>query len=114
MAKIELDKYYTPKEIARHCYEKVIEILGRENIIEIIEPSAGSGVFLDLDKSIIGYDIEPEDDRIIKQDYLLLDTLGDDNTYYYFSNLKDTSDVIVFKDEDTNFVSLEDKHELNY
>lgn len=73
MAKIELDKYYTPKEIARHCYEKVIEILGRENIIEIIEPSAGSGVFLDLDKSIIGYDIEPEDDRIIKQDYLSLD-----------------------------------------
>jgi len=68
MAKIELDKYYTPIEVAKHCYNKAIEKIGKENITEIIEPSAGAGVFLDLDKSIIGYDIEPEDNRIIKQD----------------------------------------------
>lgn len=48
------------------------------------------------------------------KDYLLLDALGDENTYYYFSNLKDTADVIIMKDKDTSFVSIEDKSELNY
>lgn len=48
------------------------------------------------------------------KDYFLLDTLGDGNTYYYFSNLKDTSDVVVLKDQETNFASIEDKNELNY
>lgn len=71
--KIVLDKYYTPKNIAEHCYNKVIEIIGKENVTEIIEPSAGKGVFLDIDSEIIGYDIEPEDDRIIKQDFLLIE-----------------------------------------
>lgn len=70
--KLYLDKYYTPKNIAVHCYNLAIEKIGKENISEIIEPSAGSGVFLDCDDSIIGYDIEPEDDRIIAQDYLQL------------------------------------------
>ena len=37
MAKIELDKYYTPKKIAEHCYNKTIDIIGKENITEIIE-----------------------------------------------------------------------------
>ena len=71
--KLYLDKYYTPNDIAKHCYNKVIEVIGRENITEIIEPSAGSGVFLDIDEEIIGYDIEPEDDRIVKADFLDLD-----------------------------------------
>ena len=46
--KIELDKYYTPKSLAEYCYQKVIEIIGKENISDIIEPSAGQGVFLDI------------------------------------------------------------------
>lgn len=74
--KIELDKYYTPPEIAEYCYNKVIELLGKENISDIIEPSAGSGVFLDIisnDFVVKSYDIAPEDSRIIEQDYLELD-----------------------------------------
>lgn len=49
---------------------------GSENITEFIEPSAGSGVFLDyldeFDIPYLAYDIEPEDEknRIVKQDYL--------------------------------------------
>ena len=71
MAKIENDKYYTSPEIAKYCIEKTKEIIGSENITEYIEPSAGSGVFLNyLDKPYLAYDIEPEDDRIIKQDWL--------------------------------------------
>lgn len=74
MSKIDLDKYYTSKELAKYCVDKTKEILGNENITEYIEPSAGAGVFLEfLDKSYLAYDIEPEDEGIIKQDYLELD-----------------------------------------
>lgn len=70
--KIVLDNYYTPKEIAQKCYDLSLSVIGRENITDIIEPSAGAGVFLDISEEIKGYDIEPEDSRIIKQDYLEL------------------------------------------
>lgn len=74
MAKIELDKYYTSPELAKYCVEKTKEIIGSENITEYVEPSAGSGVFLDyLDNKHLAYDIEPEDERISKQDYLELE-----------------------------------------
>ena len=74
MSKIELDKYYTPKELVEYCVNKTKEIIGEQNIVEYLEPSAGGGVFLDyLDKPYLAYDIEPEDDRIVKQDYLNLD-----------------------------------------
>lgn len=71
MAKIQNDKYYTPLNIAEHCVNKVIEIIGKDNITEYVEPSAGNGVFLNyLDKPYLAYDIEPENDNIIKQDWL--------------------------------------------
>jgi len=71
LAKIQNDKYYTPPDLARHIVAKTKEIIGDENITEYIEPAAGAGVFLDyLDKPYLAYDIEPEDDRIIKQDFL--------------------------------------------
>jgi hypothetical protein len=72
--KIPLDKYYTSPELAEYVVSKTKEIIGEENITEYLEPSAGGGVFLDyLDKPYLAYDIEPEDDRIIKQDYLKLE-----------------------------------------
>ena len=74
MAKIQNDKYYTSPELAQYCVKKTKEIIGEDNITEYIEPSAGSGVFLDyLDKPYLAYDIEPEDERIIKQDWLTVD-----------------------------------------
>ena len=74
MSKIELDKYYTPDELAKYCVKKTKEIIGDENITEYLEPSAGSGVFLKyLDKTYLAYDIKPEGEGIIKQDYLTLD-----------------------------------------
>lgn len=69
--KIPLDKYYTPPEQAKYVVKKTKEVIGDKNITEYIEPSAGAGVFLDyLNKPYLAYDIEPEDDRIIRQDYL--------------------------------------------
>ena len=74
MSKIPLDKYYTSDELAKYCVEKTKEIIGDENITEYLEPSAGSGVFLKyLDKPYLAYDIKPEGEGIIKQDYLTLD-----------------------------------------
>ena len=72
--KIANDKYYTSKELAKYCVDKTKEIIGEDNITEYIEPSAGAGVFLDyLGENYLAYDIEPEDDRIVKQDYLSLE-----------------------------------------
>ena len=71
MAKIQNDKYYTSPELAKYCVEKTKEIIGEDNITEYIEPSAGSGVFLNyLDKPYLAYVIEPEDERIVKADWL--------------------------------------------
>ena len=43
--KIELDKYYTPIEVANHCWEIVEKYVEFSTIKRIIEPSVGSGAF---------------------------------------------------------------------
>lgn len=62
MAKIKNDKYYTPINLANYCWDKTMEVIGEENISEIIEPSCGDGSFYHHNKFIphFGYDIEPE------------------------------------------------------
>lgn len=71
----ELDQFYTNKETAILCYERLLNFI-KENNIDIIdmtwlEPSAGSGSFYNLmpDKKI-GIDIEPKIESIIKSDFL--------------------------------------------
>ena len=71
MAKINLDKYYTSKELAKHCID-VVNKLGLE-ITETIEPSAGNGSFSLQIPNCIAYDLEPEHESIIKQDFLKLE-----------------------------------------
>jgi hypothetical protein len=74
VAKIKNDKYYTSPKLAKYIVNKTKEIIGEKNITEYLEPSAGQGVFLDyLDKPYLAYDIEPEDDRIVQQDFLELE-----------------------------------------
>lgn len=70
--KLHLDKYYTSKELAKYCIDKTFEIIGKENIAEVIEPSAGSGSFSSQIENCIAYDIEPDNANIIKQDFLEL------------------------------------------
>lgn len=70
--KIEHDKYYTPTDTAKHCLNKTFQVIGYNNITDIIEPSAGGGVFVSLWPFITAYDIEPEHPDIIKQDFLEL------------------------------------------
>lgn len=74
MAKINLDKYYTPSDLAEYCVQKTKEIIGEENITEWLEPSAGAGVFLPyLDNNYLAFDIEPESNNIEQKDYLELE-----------------------------------------
>lgn len=74
--KIDNDKYYTPIDLANYCIDKVYEVVGEENISEVIEPSVGSGNFLKHPNMLVhfAYDIEPECQSdttvIIKDDYL--------------------------------------------
>jgi predicted RNA methylase len=74
--KIELDKYYTSYEDMEYCVNKAWDIvrgLGYE-VEEFLEPSAGNGVFSNYlatsGLDVIAIDIKPEDEDIIKADFL--------------------------------------------
>ena len=68
--KHELDKFYTNPETVAYC----LKLLDIEKYNNIIEPSAGSGNFLKLlPERAIGYDIAPENEKIIQADFLQLD-----------------------------------------
>lgn len=74
MSKIINDKYYTPINLANYCWNKVLNIIGEENISEIIEPSCGDGAFYHHNSMIphFGYDVKPECEylNVIEGDYL--------------------------------------------
>lgn len=67
---IELDKFYTPNETTKKCIDLAFKTF--EDITEVIEPSAGTGSFSKQIDNCIAYDIAPEADGIIKQDFLKL------------------------------------------
>lgn len=73
----KLNKYYTQRHTAFHCYQTLLSILENFhfdlNKTLFIEPSAGAGVFLDIIKyPKVGFDIDPSDKirQIIKADFL--------------------------------------------
>ena len=72
--KIDLDKYYTPTETAKYCIDKVYEIIGKDNILDVIEPSAGNGSFSLQIPNCKAFDIAPEHESVKEQDYLGLNT----------------------------------------
>lgn len=68
---IKLDKFYTPKEIAKKCIDLFWNTFS--DITEIIEPSAGNGSFSLQIPNCIAYDLEPEHETIKQQDFLKLE-----------------------------------------
>lgn len=70
--KHELDKFYTTTttDIALYCIN-LIEDISQYDII--IEPSAGNGSFSNNINNCIAYDISPEYEGIIKQDWFTVD-----------------------------------------
>lgn len=72
-----LDKFYTEKYVALKCLDVVKPYLKGFDLV--VEPSAGSGVFVEamkehLNLKVKAYDIAPEHVDIVEQDYLELDT----------------------------------------
>ena len=78
-----IDKFYTKKEVAMYCINLFKEYVAPNNDDIIIEPSAGNGAFIDAIKSLKCdyefYDLEPEHEEIVKQDYLLYNTNNNNN-----------------------------------
>lgn len=71
MAKIELDKYYTPIEVANHCWEVVEKYVDFSTVKRIIEPSVGSGAFCNWKiKPNLMIDIKPQYENAIQADFL--------------------------------------------
>lgn len=62
MAKLENDAYYTPVFLANHCWDVVADVIGEENISEIIEPSCGDGAFYQHPRFLphFGFDVVPK------------------------------------------------------
>lgn len=69
-----IDKYYTKEGIVNLCLTIVKTTININKNDLIIEPSAGNGAFINgiklLVNNYIFYDIEPENNEIIKQDFL--------------------------------------------
>lgn len=72
-----IDKFYTSPIIANKCIEFIKKKINIQKDDICIEPSAGNGSFINGIKSLCKnykfYDLEPENDEIIKQDYLDFD-----------------------------------------
>lgn len=66
-----LDKFYTPIETAKYCIS-LVPNLSQYDLI--VEPSAGTGSF-SQQLQCLAYDIEPEKEGIIQQDWLALASL---------------------------------------
>ena len=82
---IKLDKFYTPKQVAKDCIDTFWRTCS--GITEIIEPSAGNGAFSLQIPNCIAYDLEPEHESIIKQDFLKsAPSLSKNDIYRLFTN----------------------------
>lgn len=80
-----IDKFYTKDDIVKFCFDIISEKLSINKNDLIIEPSAGNGSFIDgiekLSNFFKFYDIEPEHEKITKQDYLLYDYQEDKENF---------------------------------
>ena len=80
-----IDKYYTKDNVVELCLNNFKQYIQISSNDLIIEPSAGNGSFISGIKSITNnfkfYDLEPDNNEIIKQDYLVYDYVSTRETY---------------------------------
>jgi predicted RNA methylase len=85
-----IDKYYTKESIVLECISSIKNILEISNDDLIIEPSCGNGSFISEIKKLTNnykfYDLQPENDEIEKQDYLLLQNPISDKKIHVIGN----------------------------
>ena len=79
-----IDKFYTKNCVINDIFKTIegMDLFKEDDLI--IEPSAGNGAFLDnlKDYNYMAYDIQPEDERIQKQDFLTLDIKTDKDIHF--------------------------------
>lgn len=72
--KLVLDQYYTPKATVNDCVNYLVDTINLEDVKQLVEPSAGTGVFVDVLKTlnidVLAFDIEPKRSDIECQDFL--------------------------------------------
>lgn len=68
---MELDKFYTPFEVAKECIQLVPEVNSYDLIIE---PSAGNGSFSNQ-LNCLAYDIDPAKENIIQKDWFSVEPI---------------------------------------
>lgn len=110
MPSVEFDKFYTQKNVAKQCYDFLVKIYPNAKEEVFLEPSAGSGVFLDFLPKFLALDIKPEGKNITqcdfldfvseKKDYI---TIGNppfgnrsDLAIKFFNKAAEISDIIAF------------------
>ena len=72
--KDSLDRFYTKSEVALQCIN-FFEFFFKLNKFDlVIEPSAGCGSFSNYIPDCLAYDIFPQNEKIIKKDFLKIDT----------------------------------------
>lgn len=85
-----LDKFYTKPHIAALVWEDFKSILSNQKLLNVtvVEPSAGDGKLLDVvDIEKIGFDLVPESENIIQNDFLSGDiTSYVSNDVVFFGN----------------------------
>lgn len=66
----KLDQFYTSEEVAKKCISYLSESIDISSF-NFVEPSAGRGVFSNLIKETLSFDIDPKAPGVIKKDFLL-------------------------------------------
>ena len=67
-----LEKFFTKKEVAKKLSNIFKSKINFDNNSVLIEPSAGNGVWCQFFDRILAYDIEPENTKVIQQDFFKL------------------------------------------
>lgn len=78
----ELDKFYTREEDVKKC----LSFINLNDYDLIIEPSAGAGAFSNKIDNCLAYDILPDNENIIKQDFLLLNNIPNAEKILFIGN----------------------------
>ena len=67
----QLDKFYTKRTTARALISRASKVLGVNLATEpTLEPSAGNGAFSSQLQNALAYDLLPELDNVVQQDFL--------------------------------------------
>jgi len=70
--RVDKEQFFTSPRVAKECVELADKVLNLGSFDLVVEPSAGSGTFLDLlpEKTRIGIDIDPQRADLVSADFL--------------------------------------------